>query len=432
MEARVSNFYYGWIITLVGLIVVTLVYGCKLCFGTLFGSLVDEFGWSRAMVTSIFSVSILVQAFLQPVGGALLDRFGPRKMLAAGGILMGLSLVVFGRAHSLWSIYFSYGILFSLATVVAGFVTNTTMVSYWFSQKRGIAIGIVGAGTSLGLFIFNPLLAYLIENFGWRMSMEVLGVLSATAILAVVIFLTKDRPEDVGQQMDGISKEEEIQPKNSRELNSPVATEPPAARPDWTFNKALQTREFWLLFVAYIGYLFAWYSITNHTVMAMCDMGLERMQAATIFGYTGLSGAIAGLVCAWLADYLRDRKYMVILAYVLIGSGVFLLSRSAGHIGLLYFVVIIMGTGHGGGVLMSAVVADRFGVSSMGKIWGTISMAGLLGGAIGPVVVGYIYDVTKSYSVAWLIVTAITFFSLICMACVRKTPGVMKLIPGKA
>lgn len=430
MVGRVSKFYYGWIITLVGLVIVTLVYGCKLCFGTLFGSLVEEFGWSRAMVTSIFSISILVQALLQPMGGALLDRFGPRKMLALGGILMGLSLVVFGMAHSLWSIYLSYGVLFSLATVVGGFVTNTTMVSYWFNKKRGIAIGIVGAGTSLGLFIFNPLLAYLIENYGWRLSMEFLGVLAAAAIVGLVFLLTKNRPEDVGQYIDGVNQEEERQDNNRNEIDS-SGLKDQTQEQDWSFNQALKTREFWLLFLAYVGYLFAWYSITNHTVMAMCDMGLERMKAATIFGYTGLSGAIAGLVCAWIADYLRDRKYMVIIAYMLIGSGVLLLSRCAGHIGLLYFIVIIMGIGHGGGVLMSAVVADRFGVSAMGKIWGTITMAGLLGGAIGPVVVGYIFDVTKSYSMAWMIVTGIATVSLLCMACVRKKPGVIKLFPRR-
>jgi len=430
LVGRVSKFYYGWIITLVGLVIVTLVYGCKLCFGTLFGSLVEEFGWSRAMVTSIFSISILVQALLQPMGGALLDRFGPRKMLALGGILMGLSLVVFGMAHSLWSIYLSYGVLFSLATVVGGFVTNTTMVSYWFNKKRGIAIGIVGAGTSLGLFIFNPLLAYLIENYGWRLSMEFLGVLAAAAIVGLVFLLTKNRPEDVGQYIDGVNQEEERQDNNRNEIDS-SGLKDQTQEQDWSFNQALKTREFWLLFLAYVGYLFAWYSITNHTVMAMCDMGLERMKAATIFGYTGLSGAIAGLVCAWIADYLRDRKYMVIIAYMLIGSGVLLLSRCAGHIELLYFIVIIMGIGHGGGVLMSAVVADRFGVSAMGKIWGTITMAGLLGGAIGPVVVGYIFDVTKSYSMAWMIVTGIATVSLLCMACVRKKPGVIKLFPRR-
>lgn len=80
---------------------------------------------------------------------------------------------------------------------------------------------------------------------------------------------------------------------------------------------------------------------------------------------------------------------------------------------------------------MSAVVADRFGVSAMGKIWGTITMAGLLGGAIGPVVVGYIFDVTKSYSMAWMIVTGIATVSLLCMACVRKKPGVIKLFPRR-
>lgn len=414
--------YYGWIITLVGFVVLTIIYGYKLCFGTLFGALLDEFGWSRAVVTSIFSLAILVQAVLQPLGGALLDKFGPRRMLAAGGLFMCISLVTFGRAHSLWSIYLSYGLFFSLANVVAGFVANTTMVSHWFNKKRGLAIGIVSAGTSLGLFIFNPLLAYLIDIFGWRLSLQLLGIVSGILIAAVALILVKDGPEDVGQFMDGLSEEDIIRDEiaSQAEPGEQAELEP---EQNWTFKDALQTRDFWLLFIGYIGYLFAWYALANHAVMAMCDMGLSRLQAATIYAYTGLSGAISGMLCAWLADYLRDRKYMVIAACLLLGTTAFILARAGGHIGLLYFAVIILGMGHGGGVLMSAVTADRFGVIAMGKIWGTVSMAGLLGGAMGPVVVGYIYDVMNSYSLAWTMVIVICILSLLCLAGVRRIPG---------
>lgn len=418
-----TKIYYGWIITLVGLLVVTMVYGCKFCFGTLFGSLIDEFAWSRVMITSIFSVSILAQALLQPMGGALLDKFGPRRMLITGGILMGLSLITFGRSVTLWRIYISYGILFSLATVVAGFVTNTTMVSRWFEKKRGIAIGIVAAGSSLGLFIFNPLLAYLIKLFGWRIAMQFLGILTMVLICLVVVCFSKDCPEDVGQTID-----RERLATNNNVFQVGKGKHSPKNIKDWSFGQALKTREFWLLCIAYTGYLFAWYSISNHLVMAMCDMGLDNIKAASIFGYTGLSGAIAGLVCAWIADYMCDRKFMVIIAYLLIGLGVFLFSCSSGQLGLLYLIVIILGIGHGGAVLMSAVVADRFGVFSMGKIWGTISMAGLLGGAAGPIVVGYIYDITGSYHLSWLMITLIASNSLICMVGVRTTPSLIRFV----
>lgn len=411
--------YYGWVITFVGLLVVTIVYGCKFCFGTLFGALLDEFGWSRTMVTSVFSVSILAQAFLQPLGGALLDKYGPRKMLTAGAALLCVSLAMFGNAHSLWSVYFSYGIMFSLATVAAGFVINTTMVSHWFERKRGIAVGIVAAGTSLGLFIFNPLLAYLIGLYGWRNAMVILGIAAGIVIAVTVLVLAKDRPEDIGQHIDGIAVEVTPPPPATSRTTESASS---IVLRNWTFREAISTREFWLLFVAYIGYLFCWYSVTNHAVMAMCDMGLERVKAAGIFGCIGLVGAISGLISAWIADRLRDRKYMVAAAYLTLGLGALLFSRTTTSIGMLYVIMVLMGFGHGAAVLLSAVVADRFGVKAMGAIWGTITMAGLLGGAVGPMVVGYTYDVLKSYTVAWLMLTVLLLLSAAFVLCVRQVP----------
>lgn len=419
MQKLLSRFYYGWVIALVGFIVITIIYGNKFCFGTLFGALLDEFGWSRAMVTSVFSLSILSQALLQPFGGALLDRFGPKKMILAGAFLMAVSLTIFGQARSLFAVYLSYGVLFSLAAVGAGMVVNTTMVSRWFVRKRGLAAGLVSVGTGFGLFVFNPLLAYLIEAFGWRNAVTGLGVVTGLMVIVLVGVLVKNDPRDVGQFVDGMKADE------ARQIKSAVTTVDEVSigqGRDWSFKEAMQTREFWLLLFGYLGYLFTWYSITNHAVMAMCDMGLTRIKAATLFGYTGLIAAGSGVAWAWMADKVRDRKIMLIISYSLFCAGCLLFAFNPGGVKMIFLVVLVIGTAHGAAMTLSAVVADRFGIKAMGKIWGTITMAGLLGGAIGPIWVARLYNPVISYSLAWKVLALVALMAVCCAVFVRRNP----------
>ncbi len=420
MRGTLPKIYYGWVIVCVGFIVVTIMYGNKFCFGTLFNALLEEFGWSRTMVTSVFSVSILSQALLQPFGGALLDRFGPKKMILTGALLMALSLTLFGQARSLYGVYLSYGILFSLAAVGGGMVVNTTMVSRWFVKKRGMATGLVSIGTGFGLFVFNPLLAYLIHQLGWRNAVTALGIVTGTVIVVLVSLLVKNLPQDVGQYVDGMSADEY---RRLREVIVQTADET-ASRPrqEWTYQDALKTREFWLILLAYLGYLFTWYSITNHAVMAMCDMGLSHITAATMFGYTGLIAAASGIVWAWLADMVKDRKTMMIISYLLFGIGCLLFAYNPGGPRMILLVVLVIGAAHGAAMTLSAVVADRFGVAAMGKIWGTITMAGLLGGAVGPICVARWYNPVYSYSSAWKYLALASAVSFGCMFFVRRNP----------
>ncbi len=371
------------------------------------------------MVTSVFSLSILSQAFLQPFGGALLDRLGPKKMILAGAFLMAVSLTLFGQARSLFSVYLSYGVLFSLAAVGAGMVVNTTMVSRWFVRKRGLAAGLVSVGTGFGLFVFNPLLAYLIEAFGWRNAVTGLGIVTGAIVILLVGLLVKNHPREAGQYVDGMSAEEAEQIDKARKTVDKISI---CHGRDWSFKEALQTREFWLLLLGYLGYLFTWYSITNHAVMAMCDMGLTRMKAATLFGYTGLIAAGSGVAWAWMADMVSDRKIMMIISYLLFCTGCLLFAFNPGGVKMIFLVVLVIGLAHGAAMTLSAVVADRFGVNSMGKIWGTITMAGLLGGALGPIGVARLYNPVYSYSMAWKVLAGVALMAVCCMAFVRRSP----------
>ncbi|NLG32982.1 MAG: MFS transporter, partial [Syntrophomonadaceae bacterium] len=248
-----QRFYYGWIMLAVGFTVVTITYGARFCFGTLFNSLLDEFGWTRAMVTSIFSVSLLCQAVFQPFAGAFLDKYGAKKMLCIGAVLIGISFIVFGNANSYLTILIAYGVLFSLAIIAMGLVVNTTMISHWFSRKRGTATAIIVVGASLGIFIFNPLLAYLISNHGWRIAVNILGCTSGLLVFTIVSLLAYDKPQDVGQNVDGLPDQEMAAHKEVDSDRTRTKTE------DFSFNEALKTRDFWFFVIIYIGDLFSWF-----------------------------------------------------------------------------------------------------------------------------------------------------------------------------
>jgi MFS family permease len=411
-----QRFYYGWIMLAVGFTVVTITYGARFCFGTLFNSLLDEFGWTRAMVTSIFSVSLLCQAVFQPFAGAFLDKYGAKKILCLGAVLIGISFIIFGNANSYLTILIAYGVLFSLAIIAMGLVVNTTMISHWFSRKRGIATAIIVVGTSLGIFIFNPLLAYLISNYGWRMSVNILGCTAGLLILTIVSLLAYDKPQDVGQNIDGLPEQEIAAQKEVDSDNSDTRRK----TKDFSFNEALKTRDFWFFVIIYIGDLFSWFSFANHSIIAMTDSGVQPVTASTIFGYVGLLATISGLFFSWLSDLLSERRIILSMGFLLTAIGIMVFARASSNLFYLYTAIIVIGLGNGAVALMSATVADRFGTKAMGKIWGTITTAGLLGGAVGPVITGYLYDTFGSYSLAWQTAAAAAFIAASCVLLLDK------------
>ena len=200
-----EKLFYGWVIIFITLFTSIALSGSRFSFGVFFKPLAAEFDLSRAETSSLFSVYMIFGAVCTMVGGWALDKYGPRIVLASMGLFTGLGLVLTSYMNSPWQLFLSYSLLLAMGTGASFTVLNST-VSRWFDKKRGLALGISGAGVGLGQIVYAPFAAFLVSNIDWRMSFIVIGVIIWLLVTIFSRFMRKD-PDAIGALPDGAKPE---------------------------------------------------------------------------------------------------------------------------------------------------------------------------------------------------------------------------------
>ena len=160
--------YYGWIIVFVSFITLGIAFGIWYSFSVFILSIINEFGWSRAAASSIFSFFILSHSLMGFCAGYMQDRLGPRIVIPAGAVFLALSLVLTSHSRNLWQFQVSYGLLAGSAMSFLGFVSHSAFIPKWFERKRGLALGIAMSGIGFGMLLVVPFAEKLISAHGWR------------------------------------------------------------------------------------------------------------------------------------------------------------------------------------------------------------------------------------------------------------------------
>ncbi len=260
-------------------------------------------------------------------------------------------------------------------------------------------MGIITSGIGLGQLIYPPLANWLISNYSWRMSFIIMGGGSMGIIMLVAQFL-KRNPQQIGQYPYGGSEAERANPGE----NSII----------YSLGEAVRTRGFWLLGLVYFGWLYNLGTVLVHSVINAIDIGMSPTSAANILAIIGVTGIIGRIVFGRLADVI-GMKPVLIFSFFLMSAG-FLWLTFAGEAWMVYSFAVIFGLSYGVfESLQSPILADLFGLSSLGTIMGVVHAFGSIGLMLGPVVGGYIFDVSGSYQVASLISASVALVSLICV-----------------
>ncbi|MFC1979427.1 MFS transporter [Chloroflexota bacterium] len=186
-----DKFFYGWVITIASLVIFTFAMGMRLSFGVFFKSIESDFGLTRGVTSTIFSVYMLFCCVVSVLGGWALDRYGPRTVALLMGSFTGLSLLLTSQTDSAWQLFVTYGLLLALGTGGMFAVVSST-VSRWFDKNRGIALGIVSSGGGLGPVILAPFATYLISNFDWRMAFLVIGLIAGLVMASLSLLLKRN------------------------------------------------------------------------------------------------------------------------------------------------------------------------------------------------------------------------------------------------
>lgn len=386
----------SWFIASLAFLVLGLSRGLQSSFGVFNVALLQTFGWSRAGTAGIYSLNLVVDAVLSPIVGYLLDRYGPKKIVGAGCLTLAAGLFLSSQVSSLWQLYFGFGLLAGSGLTFMGMVPHVFLVSEWFSSNRGSAIGLVYAGTGVGIMILAPLAEWLISHWGWARSFEIFAAVVVCLLFPIVSFFYRDGPY-------------------GEKLRHPA--EPRKDQNHWTARLALQSLQFWLLFFARICAASGTTVIVIHQVAHVVDVGYSKLFAATIFGLVGITSTCGRVVFGLVADLLsKQAAYTLNIVTSVIGVAALVILRDPSQTWLLYVYLVFFGIGFGSrAVIFSALTADIFSGKGFGSILGYSTVAVGVGGALGSWLGGALYDWTGSYTISFTLSLIVLCGSDVCI-----------------
>jgi MFS family permease len=371
--------------------------GLYFTFSVFLVPLVEEFHWSRGLTAGALSLSTVLQGLLSPVAGILVDRFGPRRIILSGAVLLSAASILTATTRSASELYLYTGLLGAIGLVGLGPVPMGVLLARWFSARRGRAVGIAFSGMGFGVFVTGPLAQWLIASMGWRVASAVLG-LGALLILVPIAWVGARDPET---WTDG--------PARPRERV-------PGQAPDSALRHAIKTRAFWALWLAYLCTPLAVFPVTTHQVAFAIDRGFQPILAASIFGVMGLLSIVGRVSFGFAADRFGGALAATISYGCTAGGVLALLAlESDGRPGWLVAYALLFGLGFGArGPIITAMASDLFGGRRFGVIYGALSVGNGLGGAIGPWFGGVVHDVLGSYRVVFLASVAFCILGSAC------------------
>jgi MFS family permease len=374
-------------------------------FGVFFNPLLTEFGWTRAMTSGAFSLSMVLQGVLGIVMGGLTDRFGPRIVVTLCGVLLGAGYLLMSQVSATWQLYLFYGVMIGVG-VSGVWVPLLSTVARWFVKRRSLMTGIVVAGLGIGGFIAPPVISRLIEAYDWRLSYAMQGGVILLFMVIAAQFLRRD-PAQMGQLPYGenIGKQTGLKSETS----------------DFSFKEAVCTAQFWLFFIMLFCLGFSAFAVMVHIVPHAIELGISAVSAANILASLNGASVLGNFVLGGIiGDRIGNRKAFII-GFILMSAALFWLVPAT-EVWLLYLCAIFFGFSIGGmGTSESPLVARLFGLSSHGLIFGVAGLGFTGGAASGPLLSGYIFDLTHSYKVAFQVCAALAVVGLIVSAVLRPT-----------
>ena len=414
-QVKAPRFFYGWVVVAAAFCVALVAYGVQYSFGIFIDPLTEDFGWSATLVTGAASLFMFSRGALAIFTGWVTDRYGPRIIVAIGGLFLGLGLILTSRSSTAWQLYLFYGLMGGFGLSVA-YAPLMATVSRWFVSKRGLAIGIVAAGIGAGTAVMSLLASHLVATYAWRLSYIIIGLL-ALIIIIPGAFLLRRSPEEKGLLPLGKAEatagdEENLNiAKKEGSLTSESA--------GFSLKDAARTRAFWLLLTIII-----FWSICVQMVMinivyhAIKGLGILEGVAATFLSVIGISSIIGRPVMGAVSDRLGGKRTLVI-CLILQALAMFWLLRAT-DIWMLYLFAAVFGFAYGGCVpLLPVIAGEIFKLKAIGAIVGVQMLGVAIGGAIGPILGGYVFDVTGSYYLAFMVGGICTIVTLILLAFIR-------------
>lgn len=378
-----TKIYYGWIIVLIALFCMMYSYSVRYSYSAFFKPMLEEFGWSRTVTSGVFSLYMISYALGSFITGKIVDKHGPKLLIIVGALILGTSVYACSAVKKVYQLYIFYGIFVGLGGAATGWVNATTTISRWFVKKRGLATGIASTGVGIGSSIFIPLATSLIAVYGWKQSYRLYGIVILLTLIPLGFFAVKS-PEDM---------------KNIRSNSKSAFKESPSKIHDHNsieVKQALKIAPYRAMFITQLLLTLQLNAIMVHFIPYATDIGITSLVASKYIALLSLISNIGRIYGGWFSDKM-GRKNIIIGSILIQSFSCFFLPFIKLKLFLILFINIY-GISYGVWVSQSPpLAADIFGNKYFGSLWGIITVGIGLGGAIGPLLAGLIYDLTGSY-----------------------------------
>jgi MFS family permease len=400
-----GGLYRGWVLVWALGVTTIVSYGTTVyLYGVLVVPMQRELGWSRTLISGALSLGLLTSGLLGLPVGRLVDRRGARVPMALGSLLGGIGLIAAAQVRQPWQLYAAWSVVLAFSMALTLYPVTFTVITNWFTRRRGSALALLTLLGGLASPIFIPLAGVLVERAGWRATLVLFGLVQLAVALPIHALVVRRHPEDLGLLPDGDGSA----PPESQGAGS-------------SLRQALALRPFWTLTVAFsIGWL-AHSVILAHQVAYLIGRGFDAVVAASLAGLLG----VASLPGRYLLNRLSERlspQALLAACYAAQAAGVGLLDWAASPL-LVWAYVAVYGAAFGAiSPLRASTMADQFGRRAYGAITAASGIPVALASSVGPIAAGIIYDRAGSYTPALALTAGAFVVSALTVALTPKPP----------
>lgn len=401
------RFFFGWIVVVGAFLLTALTCGAFYSFGIFFLPVVTEFAWSRSMGSGVVFVMAFTYAVTIPFVGMAADRLGFRLVTVVTAGIMGLGYFLGRYVESVWQMYLFVGFLPGLGAG-SSLALPLAMVSRWFIRRQGLAIGLAASGIGVGGAIMPLIIAHAIVDLGWRMTFSYLGLFIWCTCIPVALVVMRKPDLDAIEQFEGKPSAGEEKSEDEDEKG-------------YLFSQAIVSPYFWLLFLIFMSSSICVGMTITHVSPYAQDNGLSAIVAAGLLSVMGFCSIIGRILSGTVSDK-TGAKPVLLVGLSVQGLMMFWLLNAETPLMFYTFAVLFSIAYAGNIVLIPRLTSSIFGGRSIGAIFSGISVADGMGFALGPMLAGFIFDISGGYSISFLCAAAGSLLAILMLSRLKEGP----------
>jgi MFS family permease len=403
--------HYAWTVLAAVTLVLLTAAGVRAAIGVFIKPMEAEFGWPRTTLSAAVSLSLVLYGAAGPIMGRLADRWGPRGILTIGSILVGLGTMGGAFIQNVWQLFLTLGVVAAIGASAAATPVAATAVTRWFETRRGLVLGITGAGMAGGQLLVLPLAMALAVSLGWRQTYFVLGLGLLVLTVPAAWALIRNDPAERGLRPFGAARSA----APATVTASADAERTPLSEAVRTWPFLLLCASFWVCGYTTFGLMLA------HFIPHTTEHGFAPVQAAQALGIMGAMNIVGTIVSGWLCDRYGP-KLPLALYYLLRGLSLFWLPFVGSVPGLFAFAAVF-GLNFISTVPATTTLTARiYGRFSVGELSGWIFAAHQVGAAAGALLSGWLYDRAGDYALAFHLGGAWAILAALMVMAIKDEP----------